>query len=143
MRRALAQALPLTWFWGIAAALYEAIRRVWLISEEEQECQFVVAVDEALHSVAIGRAATEAGRCYAERITKQPVHQPLFRSQVITTYGYRCAICRLEYVSIVDAAYILRDGNPRGDPVVENCLASARFTMPHSTSTSSACAPID
>lgn len=127
LRAAMEQALPLIWFWGVAPAVYEAIRPVWLVAEEAQQHQFVVAVDEAQRSVAVGSGATDAERRYAERLTKQRVHQPLFRAQVITAYEQRCAMCRLKYVSLLDAAHILRDGHPRGDPVVENGLSLCKI----------------
>lgn len=127
LRTALEQGLPLMWFWGIAPAIYEAVRPVWLIAEEEPSRQFVVAVDEAQRSVGIGSAATDADRHYAERLTRQRVHEPVFRAQVIMAYGQCCAICRLKYVSLLDAAYILREGHPRGDAVVENGLALCKI----------------
>lgn len=127
LRTALEYALPLVWFWGVAPAVYEAIRPVWLIAEEGSERQFVVAVDEAQRSAAVGGAASEADRRYAERLTKTRVHQPLFRAQVLTAYDQCCAVCRLKYVALLDAAHILRDGHPRGDAVVENGLSLCKI----------------
>ncbi len=111
LRVAMEHALPLIWFWGVAPAVYEAIRPVWLIAEEASAHQFVVAVDEAQRVAAVGGAATETGRRYAERLTCLRVRQPLFRAQVITAYDQCCAMCRLKYVSLLDAAHILRDGH--------------------------------
>jgi putative restriction endonuclease len=48
--------LPLIWFWGVAPATYEAIWPVWLIGEEPDACQFVVAVDAGQRSVTWARA---------------------------------------------------------------------------------------
>ncbi len=127
LRAALEHGLPLVWFWGVARALYEAIHPVWLIAEEEAGCQFVVAVDEGQRSLALDHAVTQAERRYAESLTRQRVHQPLFRAQVIQAYGQSCAVCRLKYVSLLDAAHILPDGHPRGDPIVQNGLALCKI----------------
>jgi putative restriction endonuclease len=127
LRAAMEWRLPLVWFWGVAPALYEAVRPVWLIGEEPAARQFAVAVDEAQRSVALGEGAGEAERRYALRLTKQRVHQPLFRAQVVAAYGQCCAICRLRYPSLLDAAHIVRDGQPRGDPVVENGLSLCKI----------------
>lgn len=127
LRAAMGHGLPLIWFLGVAPAVYEAIRPVWVMAEEPRLRQFVVAVDEAQRAVAIGGDVTDASRRYSERLTKARVHQPLFRARVIPAYDYRCAMCRLQYASLLDAAHILRDGHPRGDPVVENGLALCKI----------------
>jgi len=129
LRVAMEQALPLVWFWGVgqSPARYEAVRPVWLIDEEPTAHQFVVAVDEAQRSVTVGPTATEAERRYAQRLTRQRVHQPVFRARVIAAYGEQCAVCRLRYVSLLDAAHILRDGHPRGEPIVPNGLSLCKI----------------
>src|SRR3989304_615457 len=43
------------------------------------------------------------------------MHQQEFRQE--------CAICRLRHEELLDAAHILPDGHPRGEPVVPNGLA--------------------
>ncbi len=127
LRTALEHDLPLILLWGVAPATYEAIKPIWLIGEEAHSRQFVVAVDEGQRFVTVGSAASEADRQYSERLTKARVHQPLFRAQVITAYGCQCAMCRLKYASLLDAAHILRDGHPRGDPIVANGLALCKI----------------
>ena len=127
LRAAMAHSLPLIWFLGVAPGLYEAIRPVWLIAEEAAQCQFVVAVDEAQRRILPGGEASVDARRYAERLTRQRVHQPLFRSQVISAYEQSCAMCHLKYVGLLDAAHILRDGHPRGDPVVPNGLSLCKI----------------
>lgn len=127
LRAAMERGEPLIWFWGVAAATYEAVRPVWLVAEEPRHRQFVVAVDEAQRSLPVGNAATQADRRYAERLTRSRVHQPLFRAQVIAAYAYRCAMCQLRYPSLLDAAPIVRGGHPGDDLVVENGLALCKI----------------
>lgn len=123
LRAAMRQALPLIWFVGVDSGLYEAVRPVWLVDEEPAACRFVVAVDAAQRALDL---EDEAERRYALSLTRQRVHQAVFRAQVIAAYG-RCAMCRLGYPSLLDAAHILRDGHPRGDPVVPNGLALCKI----------------
>jgi putative restriction endonuclease len=39
----------------------------------------------------------------------------------------RCAVCRLRHVELLDAAHIIPDGKPHGDPVVPNGLAMCKI----------------
>lgn len=127
LRAAMEYRLPLVWFWGVGRALYEAIRPVWLVGEEPERRQFAVAVDEAQRALRLDGEPSGADRRYAAQVTRRRVHQPVFRAQVITAYGNACAMCRLRYASLLDAAHILRDGHPRGDPVVQNGLALCKI----------------
>jgi putative restriction endonuclease len=56
-------------------------------------------------------------------LTRQRLHQQTFRQRVLRAYQERCAICRLRRVELLDAAHILPDGDPRGEPVVPNGVA--------------------
>ena len=57
------------------------------------------------------------------RLGKQRMHQQEFRQRVLRAYREQCAICRLRHEELLDAAHILLDGHPRGEPVVPNGLA--------------------
>ena len=57
------------------------------------------------------------------RLGKQRMHQREFRQRVRRAYREQCAICRLRHEELLDAAHILPDGHPRGEPVVPNGLA--------------------
>jgi putative restriction endonuclease len=43
LRVAMDQRRPLIWFWGVAQSLFEAIYPVWIVGEERDQEQFVVA----------------------------------------------------------------------------------------------------
>src|SRR5881628_2358670 len=62
-------------------------------------------------------------RSYVTRLGKQRMHQQEFRQRVLRAYREQCAICRLRHEELLDAAHILPDGHPRGEPVVPNGLA--------------------
>lgn len=41
---------PLIWFVGVAPGIYEANFPVWLVGEEPEQHQFVVALDETMRN---------------------------------------------------------------------------------------------
>ena len=61
------------------------------------------------------------------RLGKQRMLQQEFRQRVRRAYREQCAICRLRHEELLDAAHILPDGHPRGEPVVPNGLALCKL----------------
>ncbi len=120
--------LPLIWFQGVTAGLYVAVRPVWLITEEPESQQFVVALDADQLVTWHESAATALPlrRAYAERVTKQRLHQPLFRARVLVAYEKQCALCRLRHPELLDAAHIQSDG-AGGEPIVPNGIAMCKI----------------
>lgn len=127
LRRALEERLPLVWFVGVAPDDYLPVYPVWIVAEEPTHHQFVVAFDVAQRLLHPGESGDLAERRYVERLTKQRLHQPVFRLQVLRAYREACALCRLKYPSLLDAAHILPDGHPRGIPEVSNGLSLCKI----------------
>jgi putative restriction endonuclease len=71
--------------------------------------------------------AVEARRVYVTREVRARLHQQGFRIRVIRAYRERCAVCRLRHEELLDAAHILPDGHPRGEPVIPNGLALCKL----------------
>jgi putative restriction endonuclease len=46
---------------------------------------------------------------------------------VLRAYQNRCSICRLGHQVLLDAAHILPDGHPRGEPIVPNGVALCKL----------------
>jgi len=128
VRQALVLHLPLIWFVGVARGRYLPVYPVWVIGEEVDRLQFTVALDRAepLPS-ASDYHESSVERRYVERLTKQRLHQPVFRAQVLEAYDNRCAICRLRHVPLLDAAHILPDSHPNGLAVVPNGLSLCKI----------------
>lgn len=118
---------PLIWFVGVSSGLYLARYPVYLVAEEAG--QFVVALDQAQRHLFAGSGTdlNADDRAYAERITRQRLHQPLFRARVLQAYESRCAMCRLRHVPLLDASHILSDKHAMGQPVVPNGLALCKI----------------
>lgn len=62
-------------------------------------------------------------RRYAVRETRVRLHQAVFRGRVLAAYRDSCAICRLKELRLLDAAHIVGDAQPTGEPVVSNGLS--------------------
>src|SRR5581483_6342171 len=62
-------------------------------------------------------------RRYVVREVKQRIHQAHFRGRVLPAYRDRCAICRLKELRLLDAAHIVGDAQPAGEPLVSNGLS--------------------
>jgi putative restriction endonuclease len=127
LRRAFEDGLPMIWFVGVAQAVYEPIYPVWIVADEPAELQFALALDEGQRLVTPGATLAMDMRRYVERTNKVRLHQPMFRARVLAAYETRCAVCRLRHASLLDAAHIIADGKPHGDPVVPNGLAMCKI----------------
>jgi len=117
LRDAMTSKAPLVWFRGIGYApgtrtqVFHPVMPVWLISEEPDQHQFVVALDEAQRNLVSGGhiQVGEIEKKYNERLVKTRVHQPLFRTRVLHAYERRCAVCRLPFEELLEAAHIKGD----------------------------------
>lgn len=127
LRRALEERRPLLWFVGVAPGVYKPIYPVWLVAEEPVDLQFVVALDEGQRFVQPGVELSEEQRRYVQRLTRMRLHQPVFRARVLSAYENRCAMCRLRHADLLDAAHILPDTHPSGQPVVPNGLSLCKI----------------
>jgi putative restriction endonuclease len=126
MRVAMERRLPLAYFVGVAPGRYVARYPVWVVAEDVLGQEFSIAVDEGQRFVDLAHLE-EPQRAYIERLTRARLHQPLFRAQVLHAYESRCAMCRLHHPPLLDAAHIIPDGQPRGEPVVPNGLALCKI----------------
>jgi putative restriction endonuclease len=129
LRRAMESRLPLVWFQGIAPGVYLPVFPVWLVAEEPDHQQFVVALDlEQFHTWGNSGDAVvvELRRAYADRVVRERLHQPVFRAQVLAAYENRCALCRLRHRELLDAAHI-RSDSLGGEPVVTNGIAMCKI----------------
>ena len=134
LRNAMNQGLPLVRLVGVGyvpgtqTQLFYPEFPVWLIGEEPENHQFVVAFEEgqSLISQNSSQDVIEISRRYNEKLVKIRHHQPKFRSMVIVAYEQRCAVCRLPFERLLDAAHIRADADG-GAAVVTNGLALCKI----------------
>lgn len=131
LRVAMQRGTPLVYLYGVVPGAYMPIWPVFVVGEDPGTLSFSVAVD-LKETVAVdptietGEGA-EGRREYVTRLTQQRLHQQGFRVRVLRAYQERCAVCRLRHSELLDAAHILPDGHPKGEPVVPNGLALCRL----------------
>ncbi len=131
LRTALKGGVPLIYFFGIEKGEYLPTWPVYIVGDQPQRLTFSVSIDDKMISVGdpetqvtVGK---EARRQYVTTITMRRLHQHKFRARVLRAYRNRCAICRLKHVELLDAAHIVPDSDPRGEPVVSNGLALCKI----------------
>lgn len=134
LRRAMERKLPLIWLVGIGYVpgtkqqLFEPRFPVYLIGEEPASHQFVVALEEGQQLLPPNEppAVQEIVKRYNERIVKARYHQPLFRARVIHAYQERCAVCRLPFTELLEAAHI-RPDSQGGSTLISNGMSLCKI----------------
>jgi putative restriction endonuclease len=127
LRLAMRRGVPLVYFFGVTPGRYLPVWPVFVVRDHPGELAFSVAVDApyqpVLDDLSPAPASLEARRAYVTVLTQRRVHQQGFRERVLQAYQSQCAICRLRHAELLEAAHILPDGHPQGEPVVPNGLA--------------------
>lgn len=125
LRLAMKTRAPLVYLYGVVKGEYLPVWPVYIVGEDRERLLF--KVDLAEGNVEAGTAlpeiAAEARRSYVTVVTRQRLHQATFRQRVLQAYRERCAVCNLKHAELLEAAHILPDGHPRGEPIVPNGLA--------------------
>lgn len=122
LRRAMRKKVPLIYLFGVVKGEYMPVWPVHVVGDDPGALTFKVEMDQgrlASDSPAAGQVG-DIRRSYTAVITLQRVHQQIFRERVLRAYGESCAVCRLRHRELLDAAHILPDNDPRGEPVVPN-----------------------
>jgi putative restriction endonuclease len=134
LRLAMTRQTPLIYLYGVIPGEYLPRWPVFVVRDEPDELSFSIAVEqEGVTSESVaeydlsGSAALDATRRYATRLFTQRMHQVAFRQRVLRAYRERCAVCRLTHKELLDAAHILPDGHPKGEPIVSNGLALCKL----------------
>ncbi len=122
---------PLIYLHGIVQGLYEAAWPIFIVEDHPDTLSFVVAIDDQVGAPAAWQvndpAALTARRQYVTAVVRQRLHQRGFRQRVLRAYQQCCAICRLRHDELLEAAHILPDGHPLGEPVIPNGLALCKL----------------
>jgi putative restriction endonuclease len=134
LRELIRQREPLVYFHALIRGKYLAVWPVFVVNDDPASLTFSVAVDDAL-TLRLGAdmssiaedAAADIRRGYITTTIKQRIHQAAFRERVIDAYRQQCALCRLKHEELLDAAHILPDADPEGEPVVPNGIALCKL----------------
>jgi putative restriction endonuclease len=132
LRKAMTRRLPLAYFHGVLPGRYVATWPVYIVGDHPENLTFSVAVDDmaAFRPASsleladrVSEDRTEVRRAYATAAVRVRLHQRAFRERVLRAYRQQCAFCRFRHPELLDAAHILPDSDPGGEPVVRNGLA--------------------
>lgn len=131
LRRAMRLHIPLVYFYGVIEGLYLPVYPAFVIGDNQQTLTFTVGIGDRQP---IGEAnpiarelSDDVNRRYATAAVKVRLHQQVFRERVLQAYREHCAVCRLRHRELLDAAHILGDAHPLGEPRVSNGLALCRL----------------
>lgn len=131
LRAAFLGAVPLIYFFGIEKGEYLPTWPVFVVGDDPQKLTFSVSIDDrtttGANTVSNMDGVNEARRQYVTTVTLRRLHQHKFRARVLRAYKSRCAVCRLRHTELLDAAHILPDSDPRGEPIVPNGLALCKI----------------
>ncbi|MDI7268894.1 MAG: HNH endonuclease [Myxococcota bacterium] len=130
LRRAMQRQAPLIYLYGIVPGWYRPVWPVYVQHDDPVSLAFHVAVDdltvrpETTDADATASLAADTGsevrRRYITASTQLRLHQSAFRMRVLRAYRETCAICRLRHPELLEAAHIVPDRDPRGEPTVAN-----------------------
>lgn len=126
LRAAMEQQRPLLYLIAVDPGVYDAIMPVYLVGDNPAAHEVMLRVDQ-IGAVPGEPAIVEARREYVTRAVMQRLHQQQFRRVVLHAYRDRCAICRLGHLDLLDAAHILPDHHPKGEPIVSNGLGLCKI----------------
>ena len=108
MKRAAKPASRSCGSWEPREGVYTAVYPVFVGGSDDVGLDFTILVDAEQRAVASDdHMDSVTKRRYVERLTRQRLHQPIFRSQVLRAYETKCTICRLKHAALLDAAHIL------------------------------------
>jgi putative restriction endonuclease len=131
LRLAMQRGVPLVYLFGVTPGRYMPVWPVFIVRDHPEQLAFSVAVDSPyMPTLSVPRpdlASLEARRAYVTVLTQRRIHQQSFRERVLEAYRQQCAICRLRHEELLEAAHILPDGHPRGEPIVPNGLALCKL----------------
>lgn len=127
LRQAMHLQLPIVMLRKVANGMFVPVMPVYVVKEEPEHRRFLLAIDESLRFLPNPAHLSEEQRRYVDRVVRQRMHQPEFRSRVLGAYERKCAICHLKKVPLLDAAHITADSAEEGFPVVTNGLALCKI----------------
>ena len=133
LRMAMFRKVPLIYFHGVVPGKYLAVWPVFIVGDDPQNLTFKVAVDDmslmasgwdsGTEAPSVSDTGAEARRAYITASVRNRLHQRGFRERVLRAYREQCAFCRLRHLELLEAAHIIPNGEPDGEPIVKNGIS--------------------
>jgi putative restriction endonuclease len=136
LREAMRSRTPLVYFYAVVRGRYLPVWPVFIVEDHPGSLSCLVAIDPAYALGGNGPKSVDSTeqaesvlgiRKYIASYTLRRLHQSAFRETVLAAYQGTCALCRLKHRELLDAAHIIADSLPKGDPVVQNGLCLCKI----------------
>lgn len=142
LRMAMQHKVPLIYFHGIVSGKYLATWPAYIVGDDIKNLAVTVAIDDERHlsipiisdmdatATVAADVGDDARRSYVTSSVRVRLHQRSFRERVLEAYQRQCAFCRFRHEEMLEAAHIIPDSHPEGEPTVRNGIALC--TLHHS-----------
>jgi len=135
LRKIFEQKRPLIYFHGIEPSKYLAVWPVYVIADDPKNLAFKVTVDDSLPAIEYANTGvshqisevSDARHAYLTGTVKVRLYQRAFREKVLDAYRSQCSFCRLKHRELLDAAHIIPDNFPEGEPIITNGIALCKL----------------
>lgn len=128
LRDTIGKGIPLVYFHSTVPGKYLAVWPVFIVADNPSNLTFTVAADDVMQiDYRRDDENPDLRRAYVTRAVRQRIHQQTFRERVLAAYQQRCTICQLRHASMLDAAHIIPDAAPEGEPIVSNGLSLCKL----------------
>jgi putative restriction endonuclease len=136
LRKAMRLQVPMVYLHGVAKGRYLAVWPVFIVGDDPARLTFTVAADDVGTAESAARRAGqpaaeahegEGRRAYITSSVRVRLHQTTFRERVLRAYREQCSLCRLRHRELLDAAHIIPDADPGGEPLVINGLSLCKL----------------
>jgi putative restriction endonuclease len=103
------------------------------MQDSQAALEFTVALDDEKYIGKVIKAdpmnedSEYYRRKYLTTLVEQRAHQQSFRIRVLAAYHSQCCLCKLNHSELLDAAHIIPDNEPMGDPIVPNGLTLCKI----------------
>lgn len=128
LRTAMARAAPLVYFSAKEVGEYAPLFPVYVVADDPAALTVTLDTASSLGgSPFVPSAVSEPERAYAAQRVRRRLHQAEFAAKVMRAYERTCAVCKLHRRELLDAAHIVPDRNPKGEPTVRNGLSLCKL----------------
>jgi len=132
LREAMIQSKPLIYLRAAGGGRYLTAWPIYVVDDDPAGLTFTVSLER---SRALGRGDDEGliqdppdiQQAYGSATVRRRLHQSIFRERVLSAYRRQCALCRLRYPELLDAAHIIPDPELEGEPIVQNGLSLCKL----------------
>jgi putative restriction endonuclease len=126
---------PLIYCYRVMPGRYVVSYPVFVCGDDPANLTFDIQLDDEIGLSRYQSAKPEAiaaqestlHRRYITTSAKRRLHQVAFRERVLSAYETHCALCRLHHGALLDAAHIIPDSEPGGEPEVSNGLSLCKI----------------